>query len=30
VGSIDPDVRLGWPFADYRRGIDTVLDRALQ
>jgi hypothetical protein len=30
VGSIDPDVRLGWSFADYRRGIDTVLDRALQ
>jgi hypothetical protein len=30
VGHIDPDVRLGWSFADYRRGIDTVLERALQ
>jgi hypothetical protein len=30
VGDIDPDVRLGWSFADYRRGIDTVLQRALE
>jgi hypothetical protein len=30
VGSIDPAVRLGWSFADYRRGVDTLLERALQ
>jgi hypothetical protein len=30
VGSIDPDVVVGWPFADYVRGVDPVLERALQ
>jgi len=30
VGSVEPDVRVGWAFADYRRGIDTVLARALE
>lgn len=30
VGTLDPDVNLGWTFADYRRGVDTVLVRALQ
>jgi hypothetical protein len=29
VGSIDPDVVVGWPFADYVRGVDPVLQRAL-
>jgi hypothetical protein len=28
-GSIDPKVAVGWRFADYRRGVDTVLERAL-
>lgn len=30
VGHVDPDVALGWRFSDYRRGIDTVLQRALE
>ena len=30
VGNVEPDVRVGWRFGDYRRGIDTVLERALQ
>jgi hypothetical protein len=30
VGSIDPDIPMGWPFADYRRGDDPVLARALR
>ena len=30
VGNVDPDVRVSWSFADYRRGIDTVLQRALE
>jgi hypothetical protein len=30
VGTIDPDIDVGWSFADFRRGVDTVLDRALQ
>jgi hypothetical protein len=30
VGSVDPDVRAAWRFADYRRGVDTVLARALE
>jgi hypothetical protein len=30
VGHLDPDVPVGWPFGDYRRGVDTVLARALQ
>jgi hypothetical protein len=30
VGSVDPDLAVGWQFADFRRGVDTVLDRALQ
>ena len=30
VGNVDPDVRVAWSFADYRRGIDTVLQRALE
>jgi hypothetical protein len=29
VGNVEPDVRVGWRFSDYRRGIDTVLARAL-
>jgi len=29
VGNVEPDVRVGWRFADYRRGFDTVLSRAL-
>lgn len=28
VGHVDPDVPLGWQFSDYRRGIDTVFNRA--
>jgi hypothetical protein len=28
VGTIDPDVTLGWRFSDYRQGIDTVLEQA--
>ena len=30
VGSVEPDVKVAWSFADYRQGIDTVLQRALQ
>lgn len=30
VGSVDPDVPVAWRFADYRRGADTVLQRALE
>jgi hypothetical protein len=30
VGNVDPDVRVAWRFADYRRGVDTVLERALE
>ena len=30
VGNVEPDVRVSWRFEDYRRGIDTVLERALQ
>jgi hypothetical protein len=30
VGSIDPDVRVPWDFADYRRGVDPVLRAALE
>jgi hypothetical protein len=30
VGSIDPDVVVPWTFADYRRGFDPVLERALR
>jgi len=29
VGTIDPDVRVPWDFADYRRGVDPVLRAAL-
>ena len=29
VGALDPDVTAGWRFSDYSRGVDTVLDRAL-
>ena len=29
VGSLEPDVVVGWRFDDYRRGLDTVLERAL-
>jgi len=29
VGNVEPDFRVGWRFADYRRGVDTVLSRAL-
>jgi hypothetical protein len=30
VGDVDPQVPVAWRFADYRRGIDTVLQRALE
>jgi hypothetical protein len=30
VGSVEPDVKASWSFADYRKGVDTVLQRALQ
>jgi hypothetical protein len=30
VGSIAPDVPVAWDFADYRRGIDPVLEAALR
>jgi hypothetical protein len=30
VGDVDPAVRVAWRFADYRRGVDTVLARALE
>jgi hypothetical protein len=30
VGSIEPDVRVPWDFADYRRGVDPVLRAALE
>jgi hypothetical protein len=30
VGNVDPDVRVAWSFSDYRRGVDTVLQRALE
>ena len=30
VGNVEPDVRVGWRFDDYRRGVDTVLARALE
>lgn len=30
VGHLDPEVPVGWSFADYRRGVDTVLTRALE
>lgn len=30
VGRIDPDVRVGWDFDDYRRGVDPVLKAALE
>ena len=30
VGNVEPDVRVGWRFEDYRRGVDTVLARALE
>jgi hypothetical protein len=30
VGSVDPDVPAAWRFADYRRGVDSVLQRALE
>jgi hypothetical protein len=30
VGSVEPDVHASWRFEDYRRGIDTVLARALE
>jgi hypothetical protein len=29
VGSLDPDVVVGWRFSDYARGVDSVLERAL-
>lgn len=29
VGNVEPDVKVAWRFVDYRRGIDTVLQRAL-
>ncbi len=28
--SVEPDVRVGWRFDDYRSGVDTVLERALR
>lgn len=30
VGSVEPDVKVGWKFEDYRRGIDTVVEQALK
>ena len=30
VGSVEPQVPVAWRFADYRRGVDTVLARALE
>jgi Periplasmic protease len=30
VGNVDPEVRVAWSFEDYRRGIDSVLQRALE
>lgn len=30
LGKVEPDVRVGWPFADYRRGVDPVLERGLK
>jgi hypothetical protein len=30
VGSVAPQVPVAWRFADYRRGVDTVLVRALE
>ncbi|HUQ27209.1 MAG TPA: hypothetical protein VM051_01365 [Usitatibacter sp.] len=30
VGNVEPDIRAGWRFEDYRRGVDTVLARALE
>jgi hypothetical protein len=29
-GDLAPDVAVRWRFADYRRGVDTVLDRAIE
>jgi hypothetical protein len=29
AGNLEPDVVVGWRFDDYRRGVDTVLERAL-
>lgn len=29
-GSVEPRVPVAWTFADYRRGVDTVLQRALE
>ena len=28
-GDLEPSIRVRWTFADYERGVDTVLDRAL-
>lgn len=30
VGSIEPDVPVDWRFEDYARGVDTVLEAALE
>jgi hypothetical protein len=30
VGNVEPEIRVTWRFEDYRRGVDTVLDRALE
>ena len=30
VGNVEPDIRVGWRFEDYRRGVDTILARALE
>jgi hypothetical protein len=27
-GTIEPDIGVGWRFADFRCGVDTVLERA--
>ncbi len=29
VGTVEPQVKVAWRFSDYRRGLDTVLERAL-
>jgi hypothetical protein len=30
AGDVAPDIPVGWRFSDYRRGVDTVLSRALE
>jgi hypothetical protein len=30
AGTVEPDIKVAWRFDDYRRGIDTVLRRAME